>query len=616
MEPESRETSSTSPPVGPGAVRTMASRRLLLGAVFVVLWMLLMLFVYQIYVSRYSSTTTSVKLAEKLDATSNFYTTSTKSVVEKASSTVVCNNTSTNIRQESPPPPALNCPNLTLHHVPCIPNSNNTHDSCFGIRTLLDHSRCPLSKAFKVFFYNVHFPSLFLLQNPTLVGGVQALLTNHASLASTVDEACIFLAVVGPLGSSLSAQKLQERISSLPYWGGSGANHLLVDLGVSSTLGLLNTSSAVVANNGAVSNLCAGVLNLNIPPFVNSFTSLPNVFDTPRRHLLYFETPSKQVDSALLAYKDSEHLLGTFNFKVAIGCAVDENTSEYERTLGFCRPIQERFNQCLDSTFYLVLGSRFLLEGPAAMYVYLLEGLRCGSVPVVVGMDRLPFDDIIDWHRAVVRLPTLPPPSILSSMLSSIRPQVIMDYRRQGQFLVNTYFVDQEHVVYTSIALLRSLYYHPPPPSPDFVARTIKLRDVATAVPPSPRFLSNFSLVQSSDMWNNPPGAFYMYPVTPYAPPYHSDMFHMPTSHKIQSGSTGHVQGKEFRAQLRGNYPTEGFTVVALTYQRTEHLPSFLSNFKDCPFLSKIVLVWNNEDDPPGDVSWPDIGVPVEVRSQ
>ena len=92
-------------------------------------------------------------------------------------------------------------------------------------------------------------------------------------------------------------------------------------------------------------------------------------------------------------------------------------------------------------------------------------------------------------------------------------------------------------------------------------------------------------------------------------------MFREPTSNKEQTGSSGHIQGKEFRAKLWGNYPPEGFTVVALTYHRTKHLPTFLSNFKYCPFLAKIVLVWNNEDDPPGDVSWPDIGVPVEVSS-
>lgn len=104
-----------------------------------------------------------------------------------------------------------------------------------------------------------------------------------------------------------------------------------------------------------------------------------------------------------------------------------------------------------------------------------------------------------------------------------------------------------------------------------------------------------------------------MYPVTPYAPPYVPDMFYAPASNKEQTVAMGVILGEDFRAALRGNHPSEGFTVVALTYHRTKHLPSFLSNFVSCPYLSKIVLVWNNDDDPPEDMTWPDIGVPVEV---
>ena len=593
----------------------MASRRLLYGAVFMLVWMLMMLFFYQLYVSRYSKLTTSTKLVEK-ETPSKIYTTPAKSLAEKELSSIICNNTSTIVR-EAPSPPPIVCPNETIHRKAfCPPNTNNTHDPCVGVRTLLNYSRCPLSQPFKVFFYNAHFPNLFSLQNPTLVGSLKALLVNYASWANSSDEACIFLAIVGPLTSSLSVQNLQEKLYSLPHWEGSGANHLLVDLEVTSTLDQINTSSAIIANNGAVSKQCVGVLNLNIPPFVKSFTSLPNVFDVPRRHLLYFETALKQVDNALVAYKDST-LLAELKFKVVVGCEGDEDISEHERTLGFCRSFEKRFHQCLDSTFYLVLGERYLTEGTASAttYTYLLEALRCGAVPVVIGVDRLPFDHVINWHRAVIHLPTLPPPSVLSGILSSLQPQVIMDYRRQGHFLVNTYFIDQEHIVYTSIALLRSMYYHPPPPSHDFEARTIKLKIVKTTIPPSPQFISNFSSLQSSWMWNSPPGPFYMYPVTPYTPPYDPDMFRMPTSNKVQSGSTGHIQGNDFRAQLRGNYPSEGFTVVALTYHRTKHLPSFLSNFKDCPFLSKVIVVWNNDDDPPEGMTWPDIGVPIEVSA-
>lgn len=498
----------------------------------------------------------------------------------------------------------------------CNTSSYTTQDPCVGKRTVLNHSRCPLSQPFKVFFYNVHFPSLFVLRSPTIVGNVKALLVNHASWTNYSSEACVFLVIVGPLKSKLTGEELQNRIRSLPFWRENGTNHLLIDLETTSALEQINTSNAVIANNGMLFNHCTGVLNLYLPPFVNSlqtFSSVPDIFDTPRRYLLYFETAAKQVHNDLAAYQNTS-LQAELKFKLTIGCK-DSKISEYERKLGLCQPLEKMFYHCLQSTFYLILGVRYVPSEYINAYTYLLEALRCGAVPIIVGLDRLPFDHVLEWHRAALILPTLPSPVILSSVLTSLQPQVLMEYRRQGQFLISTYFIDQEHITYTSIALLRSLFYHPPPPSIDFEPRTIKVMNSNLTIASSPRFLNNFSSIHSSSMWNSPPGPFFMYPVTPYAPPYAPEMYHMPTSNKAQTGSTGHIQGEEFRAKLRGNYPTEGFTVVALTYHRTQHLPSFLLNFKNCPFLSKIVLVWNNDDDPPDDIGWPDIGVPIEVSA-
>ena len=528
-----------------------------------------------------------------------------------------CNSSTVVVREvKSHCPPCQN--NIIESNFPAAISSPG---DCCAKRTFLDHSNCPLSKPFKVFLYNVHFPSTFLLENPTLAGSLKALLVNHLSWANHSAEACIFLAIVGPLKSGLSPQELQERIHKLPHWGERGVNHLLVDLEVNSTLDMVDTGSAVIANNGILSRQCAGVFNLNIPPLVNSlqtWSSVPDIFDTPRRHMLYFETAAKQVHTTLAAYRDSS-ILAELSFKVTIGCEGDEYSTipKQERRLGLCQPLEKMFHQCIHSTFYLILGTRYLTEEYCiTAYIHLLEALRCGAIPLVIGVDRLPFDSVLEWQKAAIILPILPPPRVLYGILTSLQPQTVMEYRRQGQFLINTYFIDQEHTIYSSIAVLRSSFYHPPPPSLEFEARTIKLTNSNLTIPPSPRFMNNFSLLHTSSIWNYPPGPFYMYPVTPHAPPYSPDMFHTPTSNKEQTTSTGHLQGVEFRSKLRGNYPSEGFTVVALTYKRTEHLPSFLKNFKGCPYLSKVVLVWNNEDDPPDGMSWPDIGVPIEVRSK
>ena len=72
--------------------------------------------------------------------------------------------------------------------------------------------------------------------------------------------------------------------------------------------------------------------------------------------------------------------------------------------------------------------------------------------------------------------------------------------------------------------------------------------------------------------------------------------------------------GASFRKHLRGDYAEEKFTIVTLTYHRNDQLLKMLASFEGCPYLAKVVVVWNNEDDPPKNMMWPDIGVPIEVR--
>ena len=72
--------------------------------------------------------------------------------------------------------------------------------------------------------------------------------------------------------------------------------------------------------------------------------------------------------------------------------------------------------------------------------------------------------------------------------------------------------------------------------------------------------------------------------------------------------------GARFRKHLRGDYTEESFTIVTLTYHRNEQLLKMLASFEGCPYLAKVVVVWNNEEDPPRSMMWPNIGVPIEVR--
>jgi hypothetical protein len=74
--------------------------------------------------------------------------------------------------------------------------------------------------------------------------------------------------------------------------------------------------------------------------------------------------------------------------------------------------------------------------------------------------------------------------------------------------------------------------------------------------------------------------------------------------------------GQEFNLALGGNRVREQFTVVILTYNRDSVLYASLERLNRCPYLNKVIVVWNNLDRQPAN-SWPKLHIPLLfVRSK
>ncbi|XP_078077161.1 exostosin-2 isoform X2 [Mustelus asterias] len=59
---------------------------------------------------------------------------------------------------------------------------------------------------------------------------------------------------------------------------------------------------------------------------------------------------------------------------------------------------------------------------------------------------------------------------------------------------------------------------------------------------------------------------------------------------------------------------SQGFTAVVLTYDRVESLFRVITEISKVPSLSKLLVVWNNQNkSPPEESLWPKIGVPLKV---
>lgn len=510
-----------------------------------------------------------------------------------------------------------------------------------------DYSRCPLTSPLSVYIYNQHLSDLFDLKYPATVTDLAHSLQQKHSLVKHPDSACIFLVVVGPLKMEMDGKKLRQKLESLSHWKDSGRNHVIMALPYfneshNTNLNLLGQS--ILAKGHAAIGERKG-FNILLPPVTRHgddpqsvWKSIPPTLPALRQYLIVHEgfqwEPSQQPEGQWIS---PDHLSSwreaiASNTKdkvlVSVKCSgtadrpgvVGAGTSSNVGRLGewrLCGSAAQRASLLSKATFSLVLGSQSGTTGPET-YTRLIEGLRYGAIPVVLGINHLPFGTVIDWKRAVIILP-ISAFGQLHFILRNIAPESILQYRRQGRFLWDTYFSSPLRILEAALGIVRQRALHPPPAAPPFTAATnlVSIPGEYRTIH-SPKFLYNFT-IYSEELWNSPPGPLYMYPTTPFKPrPVSGSQYTGLTSKQISNLpphviDAGGITGPFFEDYLLGNTPEEQFTIVMLTYERNDVLLDALVRLTDLDYLAKVVVVWNNPSPPPSDMKWPEIGTTIDV---
>ena len=512
-------------------------------------------------------------------------------------------------------------------------NTQNTHSCTF--QDCFDYSRCSLSKSFSIYIYNLHSPfnARLELQQSDLLNPITASISDKHSVTSDPNDACVFLLITD--------SKTATEVELLPHWGQDGSNHVVLDLsyGDVSLLRKQPVSKAVYASVFALRTNYDITLTpvLRTPP-THLWKGLPPHLPAFRSVFLYFEGEfsESKVDSRLgtndawIASSDIQFIHNTIrkqstdNLRMVTSCKkgliTDDPANSHAEHLGewkLCGDFKYRSSNLTVSTYALILGSRTGLLG-AATYSRLIEALQFGSIPVLLGVNSLPFDPVIDWTRAAVAIPASRVGE-LHYILRAMQPNTVLEYRRQGRFLWETYFSSASSIVDAVLAIIRYRAYHPPPSAKDYLnaKSLISLRGSLKEIP-SPAFQQNFS-VYSTELWNHPPGPFLMYPLTPFTTGPVSgsqyqglsrDQLTQLPPHVIQAGG---ITGPFFQDYLLGNTPPEQFTIVMLTYERNEVLMEALRRLDNLDGLAKVVVVWNSPSPPTGDLMWPSISAPLEV---
>ena len=495
------------------------------------------------------------------------------------------------------------------------------------ISSCVDFSICPLSSNIKFYLYPIesYVPSASLkLKYPELLSSFVDHLRDTNSLADNAADACLFLVILGPFEEmSLSEEQPVEFrddiIYTLKYWGHDGKNHVLINLqdlkDTRNFLDEFDPMKAIVVQSQLTSYyrqhydvIVPLVGNVLMPSLL--WIQLPPILPAQRKYLLYFSGEVQESDSLVghILQILSQHVTEPVN--IHLKCAIEAKKKWKYPEIPLCDTEDERLNLLRQSTFAVVpvTGSTGLLR--------LNEALMSGAIPVIIGASPLPFGSVIDWHRAAIIVPVSRLREI-HFIIRSITENRILEYRRQGKFLWETYFSSLSKVLINVVAILRARLFHPPPPVEGIQGKS-KLYGPDYLIT-SPTFQHNFSMYDTR-YWNSPPGPTLMFPHTPWDPVPISGTAYMKMTndqlailppHVVQAGG---ITGPFFENYLLGDRPTEYFTVVILTYKREEVVLDAIDRLDGLKFLAKIVVVWNDLDKDPNDLDWPPISAPVEVQ--
>ena len=515
------------------------------------------------------------------------------------------------------------------------------------LRNCFDFSRCSFDSGFPVYVYERPLGQRMFDSDTMIIS--QLLKESHYFISEPV-KACLYIVIVGLTEEILtrkSNSEFQSDLYSLPYWGGNGRNHLILYLTIKASnhssnfpSSDINTGLALIAQSTFPDgvNFRPGfdivLPPSNGPPKGDAWSRASLQLPARRKYLLSFQAMhTDHVTKAMAVLRDqlnelSQEARDLFMELYLLKPGSFNSNEEGEWLLWGSH--ENRTKVLHQSTFTLIAGSHGKHSNWDNCHIRLLEALQCGAIPVVLSSRTvLPFNDMIDWHKAVIIVAPARVPE-LNVLLRTITNEDILQLRWQGRFLWETYLSTTNAILKTMLATIRtrlSIPAHPVPSSPTSSVFSDARIPVTSSPDPdaviglpleSPAFVRNFTttVVDRYNFWNSPPGSFQMYPSSPFDPVFPSSAPFRNSSkgfELIGEGAGG--AGVEFSKALGGNYPVEQFTVVILTYQRELVLIESIQRLVGLQYLNKVVVVWNSPEPPSLSLRWPDIGVPVHVSS-
>ncbi|XP_067014507.2 exostosin-3 isoform X4 [Anabrus simplex] len=399
--------------------------------------------------------------------------------------------------------------------------------SACRMHNCFDHSRCSLVSGFPVYFYN---PDQHPVISPEweIEGFVKTTLKQtlgyNPHFSTDPNTSCIFLVLVGEallLRGNSSSTVVETLLHGLPYWGGDGRNHVLLNLArSSSSVGPdsratstgardvfrgVDTGRALVVQSFFSRARYRRGFDIIVPPILGQpggdvWQECPHLLPARRKFLLSFQGElhrSKETDredDASVTDRhqqdiDSfvvEHLQGMvfrrtsdrflFHFECSAGMTSPAGTARLVKLQPdaggeweLCGTESSRAAVLRESTFSLVLvPTQVDVVSTTALQTRIYEALKNGAIPVLLGGDQveLPYAEVVDWRRAALFLPKARVTE-LHFFLRTVPDADLLVLRRQGRLVWERYCASVQSTVDTVVALVRDRLGIPPLPAED-----------------------------------------------------------------------------------------------------------------------------------------------------
>lgn len=408
-----------------------------------------------------------------------------------------------------------------------------------------DHSRCSLVSGFPVYLYD---PDRHPVISPDweVEGFVKTTLKQtlgyNPHFTSDPNSACLYLVLVG---ESLAARSFWPNITSpglvnlptpgppvlerllhaLPYWGGDGRNHILLNLARSSAAGVsglihptsaiatgaddvflgVDTGRAILVQSAFSRSRFRPHFDVIAPPILGQpggdvWQECPPMLPARRRLLLSFQGDYLPPVNGVLSSSDIDAFIVDHLQSMAVGHTTDRFLFHFECNLAvlgpeissrrsspnpkkmafgdwvLCGTESSRAAILRESTFVLIISPRAQLNAisTTTLQTRLLEALKLGAVPVILGGDsiELPYSEVLSWRRAALFLPKARVTE-LHFFLRTIPDADLVAFRRQGRLLWERYCASVQATVDTLVAVLRDRLGIPPLPADEEPAPSI-----------------------------------------------------------------------------------------------------------------------------------------------